>query len=160
MPMPARSQVRRFGRLRILSAGLAVAAGLTAAIAAQPVQAAEITVYKSPWCGCCGQWIDHMRAQGHRVAIRDMENLEAVKKMSGVPEAMQSCHTAIVAGYVVEGHVPAADVARLLAERPKAKGLAVPGMPGGAPGMESAAAEPYEVMLFQRDGNAQVFSRH
>jgi hypothetical protein len=158
--MSARNQVRRFGNLRILSASLAVAAILTAATPSQPARAAAITVYKSPWCGCCEQWIGHMRTQGHAVTSRNMEDLDAIKKMSGVPEALQSCHTALVAGYVLEGHVPAADLARLLAERPEARGLAVPGMPGGAPGMESAAAEPYDVMLFQADGGTRVFSRH
>ena len=158
--MSARNQVRRSGNLRILSASLAIAAGLMAAAAVQPARAAEITVYKSPWCGCCELWIGHMRSHGHAVTTRDMEDLDAIKKMSGVPEALQSCHTALVAGYVLEGHVPAADLARLLAERPEARGLAVPGMPGGAPGMESAAAEPYDVMLFQTDGSARVFSRY
>ncbi len=158
--MPASNQARRSFSLRILTASLAVAAGLMAATASQPARAAEIAVYKSPWCGCCEQWIGHMRSQGHTVAVQDMEGLDAVKKMARVPEDLQSCHTAFVAGYVLEGHVPAADLARLLAERPKARGLAVPGMPGGSPGMEGAAAEPYDVMLFQTDGSARVFSRY
>ncbi len=158
--MPASSQVRKIASLRILTASLAVAAGLMAASASQPARAAEITVYKSPWCGCCEQWIGHMRSQGHAVTVQNMEDLDAVKKMAGVPEDLQSCHTALVAGYVIEGHVPAADLARLLAERPKARGLAVPGMVGGSPGMESAEAEPYDVMLFQTDGGARVFSRY
>ena len=158
--MPASSQLRRSASLRILTASLAVAAGLMAATASQPARAAEITVYKSPWCGCCEQWIGHMRSQGHVVTTRNMEDLDAIKKMASVPEDLQSCHTAFVAGYVLEGHVPGADLARLLAERPKARGLAVPGMVGGSPGMESAAAEPYEVMLFQTDGSARVFSRY
>ncbi len=158
--MPARSQARRSGRLRNLSASLAVAAVLIAATAIQQARAAEITVYKSPWCGCCEQWIGHMRSQGHAVTSRNLEDLDAVKKMARVPEALQSCHTAFVADYVLEGHVPAADLARLLAERPKARGLAVPGMPGGSPGMEGAAAEPFDVTLFQSDGGARVFSTH
>ncbi len=158
--MSEKSQVRGSGGIRVLSASLAVAAGLIAATAGQPARAAEITVYKSPWCGCCEQWIDHMRARGHRVASQDFEDLDAIKKLSGVPENLQSCHTAVVAGYVIEGHVPAADVARLLAERPEARGLAVPGMPGGSAGMEGASAEPYEVLLFRSDGGARVFSRH
>jgi len=142
-----------------LATGLAVAAGLYAATASQPAAAAEIAVYKSPWCGCCEQWIGHMRSQGHAVTSRNLEDLDAIKKMARVPEDLQSCHTAFVAGYVLEGHVPAEDVARLLAERPKAQGLAVPGMPGGSAGMEGAAAEPFDVMLFQSDGGARVFSR-
>ncbi len=158
--MPASNQARRSFSLRILTASLAVAAGLMAATASQPARAAEIAVTKSPWCGCCEQWIGHMRSQGHTVAVQDMEDLDAIKKMARVPEDLQSCHTAFVADYVLEGHVPAADLARLLAERPKARGLAVPGMAGGSPGMESAAAEPYEVVLFQTDGGARVFSRY
>jgi hypothetical protein len=158
--MPARSHAQRSGRLRILSASLAVAAVLIAAAAVHPARAAAITVYKSPWCGCCEQWIGHMRSHGHAVTVQNMEDLDAVKKMARVPEALQSCHTAFVAGYVLEGHVPAADLARLLAEHPKARGLAVPGMVGGSPGMESAAAEPYNVMLFRTDGSKRVFSRH
>ncbi len=158
--MPACSQSLRSARLRILPACLAVAAGLMAAIPSQTARAAEITVYKAPWCGCCEQWIGHLRSQGHAVTTQNMENLDMIKKMSGVPETLRSCHTALVAGYVIEGHVPATDLARLLAERPEAQGLAVPGMPGGAPGMESAAAEPYDVMLFQTDGDARVFSRN
>jgi hypothetical protein len=158
--MPARNQAQKSGSLRILSASLAVALGLMVASAVQPARAAEITVYKSPSCGCCGQWVDHMRSQGHGVAVRNMDDLEAIKKMAGVPEALQSCHTAFVEGYVIEGHVPADDVARLLAERPEARGLAVPGMPGGAPGMEGAGAEPYDVLLFQIDGGARLFARY
>ncbi len=122
--------------------------------------AADITVYKSPWCGCCSKWVDHMAANGHTVRTHDTEALERIKKMAGVPEELQSCHTAMVDGYVVEGHVPAEDVARLLAERPKAKGLAVSGMPTGSPGMEGGTPEPYDVMLFRSDGSAKVFSKH
>jgi hypothetical protein len=158
--MPVASQAHRSGSLRILTAVLAVAVVLMAAAVIHPARAADVTVYKSPWCGCCAQWIGHMRSHGHAVAVHDMEDLDTIKKMSGIPEALQSCHTAFVAGYVLEGHVPAEDVARLLAERPKARGLAVPDMPGGSPGMESAEAEPYEVLLFQADGGAQVYSRH
>ncbi len=159
--MPARIRTQRSRGLWYLATGLAVAAGLYAATASQPAAAAEIAVYKSPWCGCCEQWIGHMRSQGHKVAVQDMEDLDAIKKMAGVPEDLRSCHTAFVEGYVLEGHVPAADLARLLAERPEARGLAVPGMPGGSPGMEGAEAEPFLVMLFARNGGgAQVFARH
>ena len=92
-----------------------------AATASQPARAAEIAVTKSPWCGCCEQWIGHMRSQGHTVAVQDMEDLDAIKKMARVPEDLQSCHTACVEGYVPEGHVPAADLARWRADRPKTK---------------------------------------
>ena len=125
--MPASNQARRPASLRILTASLAVAAGLIAATASQPARAAEIAVYKSPWCGCCEQWIGHMRSQGHAVTSRNMADPDATKKMARVPEALQSCHTAFVAGYVLEGHVPAADLARLLAERPQGPGARGPG---------------------------------
>lgn len=101
-----------------------------------------------------------MRANGHSVHVQNMENLDMIKKMAGVPDRLQSCHTAMVSGYAVEGHVPAKDIARLLAERPKAKGLAVPGMPAGSPGMEQGAPERYDVLLFQRDGSTSVYSKH
>ena len=124
------------------------------------VVAADITVYKSPYCGCCAEWVTHMRSHGHDMKTVEMEDLTAIKKMTGVGEHLQSCHTAVVDGYVIEGHVPAADVARLLTEKPKARGLAVPGMPIGSPGMEGANPEPYEVLLFQADGSARVYARH
>jgi len=144
---------------------LAAAAVLAVVLAAggatpSPALAADIVVYKSPSCGCCSKWVDHLRANGHAVQTRLMEDLDLIKKMAAVPERLQSCHTAMVDGYVIEGHVPARDVARLLSERPKAKGLAVPGMPTGSPGMEGGAPEPYDVMLFQPDGRASVYSRY
>ncbi len=135
-------------------------ASVIASSVPSPAFAAEITVYKSPWCGCCKKWIAHIRANGHSVQVKNMENLDMIKKMAGVPDRLQSCHTAMVNGYAVEGHVPAKDIARLLAERPKAKGLAVPGMPAGSPGMEQGAPERYDVLLFQRDGSTRVYSRH
>lgn len=121
---------------------------------------AEITVYKSPLCACCDNWVKYMRARGHKLTVHNMENLETVKKMAGVPESLRSCHTALVGGYVVEGHVPAGDVARLLAQRPKANGIAVPGMPIGSPGMEGHVTERYQVMMFGIDGGPNVFSVH
>ncbi|MDD9923641.1 MAG: DUF411 domain-containing protein [Boseongicola sp.] len=140
---------------------MAIAVSVTLTSLSGPAYAAaEFTVYKSPWCGCCSKWVDHLQANGHMVTTKDIENLDTIKKMAGVPERLQSCHTAIVDGYVVEGHVPAKDITRLLAERPKAKGLAVPGMPAGSPGMEGSAPDKYDVMLFKTDGSADVFSRH
>ncbi len=142
-----------------LAAFIAIA-NITAISMPGPAFAAEVMVYKSPWCGCCKKWIAHMRANGHSVHVQNMENLDMIKKMAGVPDHLQSCHTAMVNGYAVEGHVPAKDIARLLTERPKAKGLAVPGMPAGAPGMEQGTPEHYEVLLFRRDGTTSVYSRH
>jgi hypothetical protein len=144
-------------------ATIAVAAGLTAAASAALVPASsaeEISVYKTPWCGCCNAWADHLRDNGFSVTVTDMEDLAPLKAEQGVPVALQSCHTAIVDGYTIEGHVPASDIARLLVERPDADGLAVPGMPIGSPGMEQGdQRDPYSVILFG-DGGESVFSRH
>ena len=125
-----------------------------------PARAADITVYKSPLCGCCGAWVAHMRKAGHSMKVIEMEDLTAIKKMTGVGEHLQSCHTAVVDGYVIEGHVPASDVARLLSEKPSARGLSVPGMPIGSPGMEGPDPETYDVLLFGKDGSSKVFARH
>jgi hypothetical protein len=118
-----------------------------------------VVVYKSPWCGCCQGWVEHMRASGFEVTVREQEDLTAIKRMSGVPEELQSCHTAFVGGYAIEGHVPAGMIERLLADRPPVRGLAVPGMPIGSPGMEGADPEPYEVMTFTQGGTATVYER-
>jgi len=119
----------------------------------------EVVVYKSPWCGCCQGWVEHMRASGFEVTVREQEDLSAIKRMSGIPEQLQSCHTAFVGGYAIEGHVPAGAIERLLAERPSVRGLAVPGMPIGSPGMEGADPEPYEVMTFTQGGATNVYER-
>lgn len=120
-----------------------------------------VTVYKSATCGCCKVWVDKLREAGFQVDARDVDNMNPVKQRVGIPPAMGSCHTAEVDGYFVEGHVPIEDVKRLLRERPDAKGLTVPGMPAGSPGMEvpSGYVEPYEVLLVARDGTTSVFSR-
>lgn len=119
-----------------------------------------VTVYKSPSCGCCGKWVAHMQANGFPVVVHDTENLAAHKARLGVPVAMGSCHTAEVGGYLVEGHVPAADVKRLLAEKPRARGLVSPGMPASAPGMDDPRAIPYEILLVGKDGRAATYARH
>ncbi|MFC3227400.1 DUF411 domain-containing protein [Marinibaculum pumilum] len=119
-----------------------------------------LEVYKTPWCGCCGAWVEHMRMAGFASRVTEQEDLQPLKARLGVPPALQSCHTALADGYVVEGHVPAADVARLLRLRPDAFGLAVPGMPIGSPGMETGApAQRYDVILFSARGE-EVFARH
>ena len=151
--------VRNINR-RFLPGVFAVVLGLSGPFLTNTAVAADITVYKSPSCGCCSGWVNHMRQNGHRVKAINRDDLEGIKRMAGVPEQLQSCHTAIVDGYVIEGHVPASDIEKLLAERPKAKGLAVPGMPGGSPGMEGAAAERYNTILFKNDGSASLYSRH
>lgn len=121
-----------------------------------------IDVYKSPTCGCCSKWVDHLRQAGFEVRTTDTRDLADFKAGHGVPRQVESCHTALAGGYVLEGHVPAADVKRLLRERPAITGLAVPGMPIGSPGMEvpGTEAEPYEVVAFDKDGDTEVFARH
>jgi hypothetical protein len=118
-----------------------------------------LLVYKSPGCGCCGEWEKHMRAHGFDVDSRLTDDIESVKRKLGVPDALASCHTGVVGGYVVEGHVPAPDVLRLLRERPKAIGLAVPGMPGGSPGMEGGTRQPYSTVAFDAR-RRWVFQQH
>lgn len=120
----------------------------------------SVTVYKSPSCGCCGKWVEHMKANGFPVVTIDTENVAAHKARLGVPEAMGSCHTAEVNGYLVEGHVPATDVKRLLAEKPRARGLVSPGMPASAPGMDDPRKIPYEILLVGKDGKTSTYSRH
>jgi hypothetical protein len=121
-----------------------------------------VTVHKSATCGCCKLWVERLRKAGFAVEVRDVDNLNEVKQRVGIPYGMGSCHTAEVDGYFVEGHVPIEDIKRLLRERPNAKGLTVPGMPAGSPGMEvpSGKVEPYEVVLVGRDGSTSVFARH
>lgn len=121
-----------------------------------------VTVHKSRYCGCCTKWVEHMRAEGFQVRVVETEDMGPVKQRVGIPPAKGSCHTAEVGGYFVEGHVPAADVKRLLAERPKARGLTVPGMPAGSPGMETPGGrvQPYTVELIGPEGKAAPFSRH
>ena len=120
----------------------------------------EVIVYKSPSCGCCAKWVDHMRDAGFEVKVNNTSDVYPIKQEYGLPRGMGSCHTAIVDGYVIEGHVPANDVQRLLAEKPIARGLAVPGMPIGSPGMEQGSyKERYEVILFGPEGS-KVFARH
>jgi hypothetical protein len=121
-----------------------------------------VTVHKNASCGCCKIWVERLRSAGFPVEVRDVDNLNDVKQRVGIPYGMGSCHTAEVDGYFVEGHVPIEDVKRLLRERPAAKGLTVPGMPAGSPGMEvpSGAVQPYDVILVGRDGSTSVFSHH
>lgn len=157
---------RRTDRRTSRSLGMAVALAVAAAVSwglltlAHTASAQEVTVYKSPWCGCCGAWADHMRDNGFDVTVREVENLDPIRAEHGITGELMSCHTAVVDGYVVEGHVPAEDVRRLLAERPDARGLTAPGMPAGSPGMEGAGTEPYAVLLFDEDGATTVYGRH
>ena len=130
----------------------------TAVAAALPL----VVVHKSPTCGCCGLWVEHMREAGFPVEVRDTHALHGVKERLGIPTGKASCHTAEIDGYVVEGHVPAEDVKRLLAERPDARGLVLPGMPLGSPGMETpdGRVQPYTVELLSEDGSTSAFANH
>lgn len=120
----------------------------------------EVTVYKSPTCGCCKRWVDYMRRHGFRVVSKDTSDVGAVKSKLGVPATVHSCHTAVVGGYVVEGHVPVDVIQRLLSERPDIAGIAVAGMPAGSPGMETGGeADHYDVMSFGLDGTVEVYAR-
>lgn len=145
---------------RAFLAGLA-ATPLAAALPASAQGLPEVVVWKDPNCGCCGAWVDHMRAAGFPVTVNETADMSPVKERLGVPRLLGSCHTASVDGYVIEGHVPADAVKRLLAERPDAQGLSVPGMPIGSPGMEvpGVADEEYDVVLFG-ESRMERFSRY
>lgn len=136
-------------------------AGMVAAIGglarATPAAAPEIVVYKSPSCGCCKKWIEHLRAAGFRVTAHDTSDLASVGMRYGVPQKLMSCHTAVVGGYVVEGHVPTDVIQRLLKERPNLAGVAVPGMPAGSPGMESETPTHYRIFTFEKSGATAVY---
>jgi hypothetical protein len=120
----------------------------------------RITVFKDPNCGCCKSWVEHLRKHGFDVVTRDTSNVIPAKVAARVPQQLYSCHTAFVNGYVVEGHVPAADIDRLLKDKPKVAGIAVAGMPAGSPGMEMGRVDKYDVIAFNRDGSTRVFARH
>jgi hypothetical protein len=129
----------------------------SAAMAQATMPVNEVTVYKSPYCGCCGKWVQYMRGHGFDVTVHDMDDLSTIKTMAGVPAKLQSCHTAMIGGYVLEGHVPVDAVRRLLDSGAKVQGLAVPGMPVGSPGMEGGSPEAYTVYSFADDDNAEPF---
>ena len=152
---------RRTWLARAATGAAALAIGGSARALAAAAPGPVMTIYKSPQCGCCQKWVLHVAGAGFRPAVNDVEDIDAIKRRFGVPSALQSCHTAIVDGYVVEGHVPAADVRRLLAERPKVKGIAVGGMPAGSPGMEMPGkADRYDVVAFLADGTTRRFAQH
>lgn len=142
--------------------GIITAMLATTVMAVAQQEATIVQVFKSPTCGCCSKWVEHLNANGFATRVTNLDDLRNLKARDGVPSRLQSCHTAIVEGYVIEGHVPAADMRRLLKERPSIAGLAVPGMPTGSPGMEVAGAkvQPYEVIAFDKQGNTRVFVSH
>ena len=159
-------QKKHMRGLMLCAALGAVQPGMAQAAQQVPAQAAStgstpiVEVYKSAQCGCCKTWAEHLQKNGFTVSLHDVGDVPAARKKLGMPDKYGSCHTAKVGQYLVEGHVPAADIKRLLKERPKAIGLAVPSMPPGSPGMESEHPVPYETLLVGKDGNASVFARH
>jgi hypothetical protein len=152
---------RSFLTAALVSAGalLARRAGATVPLGAGAARP-PLTVYKDPSCGCCKAWIAHMEKSGFPVTAHDDADMDALKDHYGVPSGVRSCHTALVGNYVIEGHVPAADVDRLLKEQPKVAGLSVPGMVMGSPGMEGSMSKPYTVLAFQKTGATTSFASH
>jgi hypothetical protein len=149
--------------IRSILSGIAAATIVVASHALAEQKNGAVEVWKSPTCGCCGGWIDHMRQSGFEVKINDTASgvLAKIKKQAGLGPDLQSCHTAKIGGYVIEGHVPAKDIERLLEEKPDAIGLTVPGMPLGSPGMDYGSnKEPYEVLLVKKDSSTEVFAKH
>ncbi|WP_022835082.1 DUF411 domain-containing protein [Salisaeta longa] len=131
-----------------------------ATAAEAPADAPTITVYKSPTCTCCGKWVDYLKANDWPVEVKTRPNVQPTKQRLGVPRGLRSCHTATVGNYVLEGHVPAPEIKKLLAEKPNVRGLTVPGMPVGSPGMEGPNPDPYNVVAFLPDGRSYIFTKH
>lgn len=154
--------VNRLVVLLIIATAILLTA-LTTAAAATPLSATVLTatVYRDPACSCCGGWIEHLSSQGFQPTSISTSDMSTFKQQHGVPDSLSSCHTALIEGYLVEGHVPVDDIRRLLIERPEIAGIAVPGMPVGTPGMESGdVRDDFTVFAFDHQGNASVFNRY
>jgi len=151
-----------YGRRPFLLGGAASAAlilaGGTPSIA-KTAAAPPIKVYKDPNCGCCGQWVEYMTKHGFKLAVENRDSMDVIKKMARVPDELWSCHTSVVGGYVVEGHVPVDAVRKLLKEKPKLKGIGLPGMPSGSPGMPGRKEAPFKIMGFSVDGKTKLYTR-
>lgn len=163
------NNMRNAIRIVLLFSGLFFLGSTTGALAESvwdkeidaSAEPAEITVYRSPTCGCCGKWLEHMKKHGFEVRDVVTENMEAVKQKLGVPKRLGSCHTAVVGDYVIEGHVPAGDIKALLKDKPNVAGLSVPAMPIGTPGMEMGGTkQPFDVLSFDKEGNARKFHEY
>jgi hypothetical protein len=118
----------------------------------------HLSVYKSPTCGCCAKWVEYMEANGFTATVTNMPDVTPVKTSNGLPPRLGSCHTTLVAGYVIEGHVPVSDIRRLLKEKPAIAGLAAPGMPAGSPGMDVPNSPPYDIVAFDKTGRTSIYS--
>lgn len=170
--MYARQTMRYTNKVQAAVLALAVTAANVAAYAqpkatpsrSGPAKSAvarnAISVYKTPTCGCCGKWVEHMRANGFTPTVTNMPDVTEVKTRNGVPARLGSCHTSLIGGYVIEGHVPAEDIKRLLREKPAIVGLAAPGMPAGSPGMDVPNSPPYDVVSFDKNGRTKVWATH
>ena len=144
----------------VLAAALVTTAGAAQAPAKKPEAAPQaIVVYKTATCGCCGKWIDHLKASGFAPTVHTVKTMDEAPISKRVPASLRSCHTATLEGYLVEGHVPADVIQKLLREKPRVEGIAVPGMPAGSPGMESSRPEPYDVVAFDASGKTSVFAK-
>ena len=156
--------MRSSKKLVALVAALSTLALTTAAVRDLPNRVAEkkptITVYKDPSCGCCKNWIEYLVKHGYRVDAKDTPDMAGIKRTLGVPDRLTACHTAVVNGYLIEGHVSAEDIERLLAQKPRIAGIAVPGMPAGSPGMDGPHTQRYQVIAFDKSGKTRVFSTH
>jgi hypothetical protein len=149
---------RREAIKQLTLASAAIVGGSQLASAQAPT---PIAVYKDPNCGCCAKWVDHMKASGFTASVTETSDMNAIKTRYHVSEGLRSCHTTIAGGYVIEGHVPAADVKRLLTQKPKGiAGLAIPGMPASAPGMDGTPFASYDVLAFDQTGKTSVFAKH
>lgn len=144
-------------RRTLLQALVAGALGMQLGLAAA---APLVEVYKNEGCGCCDGWIEHLKANGFAVKAHNVANTSDYREKFRIPDKLGACHTATVQGYAIEGHVPAAEIKRLLAERPKAIGLAVPSMPLGSPGMEGPRKDPYDVLLVKADGSYSIYQHY
>jgi hypothetical protein len=142
------------------AASLAMSTVPAAERSAAPADLPVVHVYKSPTCGCCADWVTHIEAAGFKTEVQDMPDVTPIKQRAGLPQDLGSCHTALVGDYVVEGHVPASTMLRLLTEKPAIAGIAVPGMPMGSPGMEGPWKDDYDVIAFTRDGRRAVYESH
>jgi len=154
--------MRHTNRLQAAVLAAAVVFGNVAAhgqVKATPAKPA-VTVYKTPTCGCCGKWVEHMQASGFNPSVTNLPDLSAVKTQHGVPPRLNSCHTSLVGGYVIEGHVPAEDIKRLLREKPAIVGLAAPGMPAGSPGMDVPNSPGYDIIAWDKTGKTSVYATH
>ena len=151
----------RFVLAAALALGPAIAASQPQSGTASTAQAPVVEVWRSPACGCCGEWVKHLQKNGFATRVHMVEDTSTFRRAAGIPERLGSCHTAKVGGYAIEGHVPASEIRRLLSEKPKAVGLSVPGMPLGSPGMEQGPTkQPYDVLLVGNDGRTSVYRKY